>query len=596
MHAGLKLPFRFDPHRLKSDLALVYPAEWTPHYNQNDYEGDWRGAALRSSTGDIAALVASYTPASNFIDTPLMRRCSYFREAVSAFACPLKAVRLLALAPGSFIREHTDHALVYEDGEMRIHIPVQTTPEVEFYVAGERLRFEEGHCYYVNVNLPHRITNRGALERIHLVIDLEVNDWVRELVREARAQQCAIPRTAPPHDYFADFASLVFTEPALRDALHSITGRAEFIDSTVRLARKHGFDLLQPDIEAALPRQSAADPKRRASCPEITRSKLGWTPVNVYFDNQQPRLEWIYTGSRAFTEPFFEQTVRNCLSLPFTLAFRQECRLDAPEQPEGLAPSGFIFHSSRCGSTLAAQMLARLPYTTVVSEPPPLDQILQAHLQLPELSLDQQIAWLRYIVLALGQRRTGFETHYFVKLDAWHIHRLPLLRAAFPETPCLFLFREPFEILRSHALCPGLHALPGAMSDPRALGLTVQDIPRLHPDLWCARVLANIFDAAFEYRDDPQMLFVDYAALPEAALGSIARHFSLPLSPGDTETMRNRAQFHAEYGSPWPQPPQHTLDPERSRNLANLSANLLEPLYRDLLRIASPPNCPVLLV
>lgn len=44
-------------------------------------------------------------------------------------------MRLLSLAPGSYIREHTDNALVYEDGEMRIHIPVQTNPEVEYYVA-----------------------------------------------------------------------------------------------------------------------------------------------------------------------------------------------------------------------------------------------------------------------------------------------------------------------------------------------------------------------------------------------------------------------------------------------------------------------------
>ncbi len=579
MHAGLELPFRFDPHRLKADLALVDPAEWRPHYNLSDYEGDWRGAALRSSSGDIATLTASFAPASNFLDTPLMSRCAYFREAVSAFACPLRAVRLLALAPGSFIREHTDHALVYEDGEMRVHIPVQTAPEVEFYVSGERLLFEEGHCYYVNVNLPHRITNRSRSERIHLVIDLQVNDWVHRLVREARAQGRAIPRSASPPGHFGDFASHVFTNPGLRDALQSISDRAEFISAALRAARESGFDLLQPDIEAALPRQSTADPKRRASCAEITRSKLGWTPIGVYFDNQQPRVEWIYSGSRALTEPFFEQTVRDCLSLPFTVAFRQESRLDALAQTEGLAPSGFIFHSSRCGSTLVAQMLASLPYTTVLSEPQPIDHVLQAHLQLPDLTFEHQATWLRRMILALGQRRTGSETHYFLKLDCWHIHRLPLLRAAFPETPCLFLFRNPFEILHSQALCPGLHALPGAMGDPRAVGLTLQDIPRLQPDEWCARVLANIFQSALQYSNDPQMMFVDYTALPEALFGSIARHFSVPLSATDAECMRNRAQFQSQSGSPWPQAPQPY---SRSRTLPK-SGQFILKLFRSSL-------------
>jgi aspartyl/asparaginyl beta-hydroxylase (cupin superfamily) len=108
----------------------------------------------------------------------------------------LKSVRLLSLAAGSFIREHSDHALTYEDGEMRVHIPVQTSGQVEFYVDGERLLLEEGHSYYINVNLPHRITNASSIDRVHLIVDVEVNDWVHELVRTARAQQAAIPRLA----------------------------------------------------------------------------------------------------------------------------------------------------------------------------------------------------------------------------------------------------------------------------------------------------------------------------------------------------------------------------------------------------------------
>jgi Aspartyl/Asparaginyl beta-hydroxylase len=196
MHAGLALPFRFDPERLKSDLALVRREEWTPHYNERDFGGDWRGVALRSQTGDITYLWAAFVGASGFRDTALMRRCDYFREAIAAFECPLKSVRLLSLGPGSFIREHTDHALTYEDGEMRIHIPVQTSADVEFHVDGKRLLLEEGHSYYINVNLPHRITNGSSIDRVHLIVDLEVNDWVHELVRAARDAGSAIPKVS----------------------------------------------------------------------------------------------------------------------------------------------------------------------------------------------------------------------------------------------------------------------------------------------------------------------------------------------------------------------------------------------------------------
>lgn len=592
MHAGLALPFRFDPERLRADLALIPQHEWTPHYNRNDFGGDWRGVALRSSNGQITTLNASFTPASTFCDTPLMVRCSYFRQVVSAFLCPLKSVRLLSLAAGSFIREHTDNALVYEDGEMRIHIPVQTSAEVEFYVAGERLLFEEGSSYYVNVNLPHRITNRSSAERVHLIIDVEVNDWVHNLVRTARANHAAIPRTAPPARNFEEFAAAVLADPALRESLRCISGRQEFIETALRLGRQRGFDLLQPDVEAALPLTAFdAEPANHAPRPELGYSTLGWTPTRLLFRRQQPFLEWIYTGARRFTEPFFDDTLQECLNHPFTAAFRRESRLAALNETElaahSLPPSGFIFHMSRCGSTLVSQMLASLPQTAVISEPEPLDQVLQAHLTVPGLSFEEQVSWLRRIILALGQRRTGSETHYLLSLDAWHIHRLPLLRAAFPGTPCLFLFRDPLQVMLSHAVTPGIHCLPGAMADPHALGLRYQDIIGLSREQWCAHVLMHICESALNYRGDPQMLFVDYRNLPDAVCGPIARHLSLPLGEPDLALMRERARFYAKNGvSPWLGYDEYSLEPARIAALQELCAELLAPKYAELNRAA----------
>jgi hypothetical protein len=39
---------------------------------------------------------------------------------------------------------------------------------------------EAGTCWYVNVNLPHRASNHGHADRIHLVVDCCVNEWLRE--------------------------------------------------------------------------------------------------------------------------------------------------------------------------------------------------------------------------------------------------------------------------------------------------------------------------------------------------------------------------------------------------------------------------------
>ena len=102
-------------------------------------------------------------------------------EMLAAFHCPLTSVRLLRLAARSNIREHKDYNLGFEDGEMRIHVPVLTNLDVAFFLAGERVIMQEGEAWYLDLNLAHRVENQSDTDRIHLVIDCFVNDWVREL-------------------------------------------------------------------------------------------------------------------------------------------------------------------------------------------------------------------------------------------------------------------------------------------------------------------------------------------------------------------------------------------------------------------------------
>ncbi len=536
MLTGLQFPFRFDPHLLKADLAKVAAHEWSPHYNDRDYGGVWRGVALRSAGGSISALAAEAHGNGEFADTPLLARCHYFRQTLAAFPCPLKSVRLLGLAPGSFIREHTDSALDYEDGEIRIHIPVQTNLGVEFYVSGERLLMEEGGCYYVNVNLPHRVSNRGAAERIHLVIDAEVNEWVHELFRQAQAEGWRVPCAPAPERGFEEFRRAAIESAELRDRLRAIEDRSVFAAAAVEFGRERGFDFAEPDITPA-------------ACRSAEAPLTGWTPVKVSFRDGIPFAEWIYTGPRRLTEPFFDDSIRAVRRNPFTLHFRRETPLAEVhrliESGAAIPPSGFIFHMSRCGSTLLTQMFAALPHVAVISEAPAIDEVIQARLEKPDLPIEEHIRWLRWAVAALGQRRSGEETHYVVKLDSWHIHSLPLIRAAFPDTPWIFLYREPEEVVASQSARPGRLGVPGGL-DPRILGLSFQEMVSVRREDWCAHVLAGFLESALAAVQEPLRLFIDYQDLPAAAWGPVARHFGLTLSADDQARMSHAAQFDAK--------------------------------------------------
>jgi hypothetical protein len=183
----LRLPFTFDPELLARDLHGLSSVEWVKHFVPQNYEGDWSVIPLRGKAGATHPVMMIYSDPTcrDFEDTPLLAACPYFQKVLAIFAAPLQAVRLMRLTAGSIIKEHSDHDLSFEDGVVRIHVPVVTNAAVEFYLNRERVVLEAGSSWYLRLSDPHSVVNRGASDRVHLVIDAEVNAWVTELVTSA---------------------------------------------------------------------------------------------------------------------------------------------------------------------------------------------------------------------------------------------------------------------------------------------------------------------------------------------------------------------------------------------------------------------------
>lgn len=239
-----RLPLNFDAHALQSDLAKLGAGEWVAHFNQQYFSGDWSGVALRAS-GDANTSIYADTTHGDFADTEVLRQCAHLRSVVESFQCPLRSVRLLRLTAGSVIREHRDYDLGYEAGEVRIHVPVQTNPRVEFYLDNRRIIMGEGECWYLDLNLPHRVQNRGATDRVHLVIDCQLNDWLRDLIARGTPE-------AGVESSFETFRKHVLAEPALQAQLRDITDQSAFITRATELGQERGLDFTTTDVEAAL--------------------------------------------------------------------------------------------------------------------------------------------------------------------------------------------------------------------------------------------------------------------------------------------------------------------------------------------------------
>ena len=186
----LRLPLTFDPGLLARDLARASAAKWTSHYVKQNYEGDWSVIPLRGPAGETHPLRMIYADptARAFADTPFLDGCGYFRQVLDAFECPLRTVRLMRLAAGSLIKEHTDLDLSFEDGMVRMHIPITTSEDVAFYLNKTRVVLDAGSAWYLRLSDPHSVVNRGSADRVHLVVDANVNGWVEALFESALQQ------------------------------------------------------------------------------------------------------------------------------------------------------------------------------------------------------------------------------------------------------------------------------------------------------------------------------------------------------------------------------------------------------------------------
>ncbi|GJD48286.1 hypothetical protein OPKNFCMD_1003 [Methylobacterium crusticola] len=126
-------PLRADPAPLRADLACLAgdgAAGRIPHVVARNSDGAWSAIPLRGPAGATHPVMMSHADPAAFADTPLLGRCPAFAALLGAFACPLRAVRLMRLGPGSVIKEHRDRDLAYEEGHVRLHVPVLTGPGV----------------------------------------------------------------------------------------------------------------------------------------------------------------------------------------------------------------------------------------------------------------------------------------------------------------------------------------------------------------------------------------------------------------------------------------------------------------------------------
>jgi hypothetical protein len=177
----LRLPRTYDAARLRQDLETAMRIG-REHENRGDYhDGGWTAIALTSVDGSLEADALRWAGwDANYQKTAIVPHTPYFDQIMDEIRSPKARVRLLQLKPGADIHEHRDDGDGWAVGKVRLHIPIITNDDVYFYVDGQRVIMNPGELWYCDFTRPHRVANKGNIGRIHLVMDVMVDDWLKE--------------------------------------------------------------------------------------------------------------------------------------------------------------------------------------------------------------------------------------------------------------------------------------------------------------------------------------------------------------------------------------------------------------------------------
>lgn len=284
----------------------------------------------------------------------------------------------------------------------------------------------------------------------------------------------------------------------------------------------------------------------------ISSALLNWIPYKLSLLNEAPHCQWLYTGDKRYTEPFFDETIAHCQSLSQnSKLFKSISSLDILPSWAGdiasVAPTAFIFHVSRCGSTLLAQLLGLQEQHIVLAETPFLDELLR----LPYKNKIADTALLGKAIQAAvqlyGRKRRGDETHLFIKADSWHLCFYRQLRQLYPTVPFILLYRSPDEVIRSQRRRRGMQSVQGIL-EPEIFGFDKEAIKAYSLDDYMAKVLERYFTIMLEITSlDPLSLLVNYNEPVLQIMQKIAAFTGITFHENDWEKMQERSRYHAKY-------------------------------------------------
>lgn len=163
-----------DISRLREAVLALPESVW----DEENSSKPNRFEALGTTRHIVFRFVSNFLDWRQSYDRPLWKEWRSLLEPVLAAATAeygyargaFPRVMLARMPSGGIVHPHQDTGPAAH-WPHKIHVPVQTNADVDFFVDDVRYQFPDGEAVEVNNMAVHAVANRGTSDRIHLIFE-----------------------------------------------------------------------------------------------------------------------------------------------------------------------------------------------------------------------------------------------------------------------------------------------------------------------------------------------------------------------------------------------------------------------------------------
>jgi hypothetical protein len=273
-------------------------------------------------------------------------------------------------------------------------------------------------------------------------------------------------------------------------------------------------------------------------------------PIRLRLHPEPHTMEWASVHCQQLAGAFFDEAVANLAGT----------KTDTTGLlPTERLPAGFIFHSSRCGSSVLVNALGCIHGVAVIAEAQPVGEAITHG--------DQ--AMLRAVIGAMADVEGA--SWYVVKFRSGDTLHLAAIMAAFPKVPWVMQCRNPVEVMVSNLKHP-----TGWLAYKRRKNARMTD------EHYCAATLGHFYNRAAAAMETGSGRVLDYSELNLANVLDIAKYFGFAPDTGERAAMAASLDHHSKDAGLRFTPDSSSKCDRASATVVEMAAKLADGPYRRL--------------